>query len=578
MTPLERLASLSLGFRSRFLTYDEVTKQLHAWADAFPDVARVESIGQSTEGRDLWVLTLGPEPSRLRPAAWVDGNMHATELCGSSVALAIAEDVLALHLAPDDALTELALPAPVRARLKEILVYAMPRISPDGAEAVLQKGRYVRSNPRDRRHHALAPRWLCEDVDGDGLSLLMRKVDVTGEFVESTARKGLLVPRTLDDEGPFYKLYPEGVIANYDGKTVPDPYFLSDNDTDLNRNFPWSWLPEPEQAGAGSYPLSEPEAQALVAFVSARPHIFSWLNLHTFGGVYIRPLGHKPDSKMEPSDLAVFRQVADYGERYGGYPTVSGFEEFTYEPDKPLHGDLTDFAYHQRGSIAYVCELWDLFQALGIPRKKPFVDHYTHFTRANMEALAAWDATHNKGRILRPWRAVNHPQLGAVEVGGLDPRIGMSNPPLEEVAGVCARQSAAYLRVAAMAPALRAEVTRNDPLDANARRIEVTIRNEGYLPTFVLASAKKLPWNEPLYAEARATGCVLASTAESMQEIGHLEGWGRGLFDESASIFYQRSRGSRATRTLGFTVTGRGVLTVKVGGHRVGHLELRIEV
>ena len=35
------------------------------------------------------------------PAVWVDGNMHAAELCGSSVSLAIAEDILRLHLEPD---------------------------------------------------------------------------------------------------------------------------------------------------------------------------------------------------------------------------------------------------------------------------------------------------------------------------------------------------------------------------------------------------------------------------------------------------------------------------------------------
>ena len=63
---------------------------------------------------------------------------------------------------------------------------------------------------------------------------------------------------------------------------------------------------------------------------------------------------------------------------------VSGSEEFTYEPDTPLHGDLTDYAYHQRGAVAYVVELWDLFKQAGLERKKRFVDNYTHLTRADM--------------------------------------------------------------------------------------------------------------------------------------------------------------------------------------------------
>ena len=98
---LKRLEELSLGFRERPLSYDDLTRQVRGWADTFPDLCRVTSIGRTPEGRDLWLLTLGPEPDRARPSAWVDGNMHASELAGSSVALAIAEDVLRLHLESD---------------------------------------------------------------------------------------------------------------------------------------------------------------------------------------------------------------------------------------------------------------------------------------------------------------------------------------------------------------------------------------------------------------------------------------------------------------------------------------------
>src|SRR5690349_4975316 len=84
-SPADRLASLSLGFRSRYLTYDELTRQVHAWAEAFPEIVELRSLGTSHEGRALWHLTIGRDPKRVRPAAWVDGNMHASELTGSSV-------------------------------------------------------------------------------------------------------------------------------------------------------------------------------------------------------------------------------------------------------------------------------------------------------------------------------------------------------------------------------------------------------------------------------------------------------------------------------------------------------------
>ena len=131
-----------------------------------------------------------------------------------------------------------------------------------------------------------------------------------------------------------------------------------------------------------------------------------------------------------------------------GYPTVSGFHEFLYEPDKPLHGDLSDYAYHQRGALAYVVELWDLFKQLGIERKKPFVDHYSKFGRPEMRAMAAFDRQHNAGRIFGSWKKAKHAQLGDVELGGFDPRVGIWNPPYERLPETCATQSAAFLRVA----------------------------------------------------------------------------------------------------------------------------------
>ncbi len=573
---LSRLDLVSKGFRGKYLRYADIEAQLRAWAEAFPSLARLESIGRSLEGRELWVLTLGPDPDRRRPSVWVDGNMHAMEVCGSSVALAIAEDVLRLHLEPDAELH--GLPPAVRARLREVLVHVMPRMSPDGAEAVLTTGTYVRSNPRDRRPDRLRARWRSADVDGDGLALVMRKEDACGEYVECHEVPGLLVPRQIDDPPPYYKVYPEGFIDHFDGRHIPSPHFLSDNDTDLNRNFPWSWAPEPTQAGAGQYPLSEPETRAVVEFTTARPELFAWLNLHTFGGVFIRPSGHEPDRKMDREDLEVFRQVADWCEKHTGYPTVSGFEEFVYEPDKPLRGDLTDYAYHQRGTLAYVCELWDFFQQLGIARKKPFVDHYTQLSRDELVRFGQWDAEHNAGRAVRPWRPCVHPQLGRVDVGGLDPRVGIWNPPPDHLGEVCARQAAAFLRVASMAPAVVISSATLDPLGDGLHRLTVTVENHGYLPTYVLSSARALPWNEPLHVDAvAADGCVLLDGHHPRRELGHLDGWGRGLWG-AAALFYVRSRGSTGSSTAEWVVRGAGRVTVRAGSCRTGFVERVVTV
>jgi Zinc carboxypeptidase len=567
-----RLAALSTGFRSRYIDHVTLTGQLEAWAAAFPSIARLESIGRSPEGRDVWMLTLGTQPERARPGVWVDGNMHAGELAGCAVALAIAEDVLALHLDPEG---PCALPPHLLRVVQGALVYVVPRISPDGAEAVLTTGRYVRSVPRDGRTERAKPRWIGGDVDGDGQALWMRRESPLGDFTEHPEAPGLLVPRAIDDTGPFYELYPEGHIEHFDGDRIPAPSFLSDNDVDLNRNFPFHWKPEPEQAGAGNYPGSEPETRAVIDRALRLPHLFVWLNLHTFGGCHIRPPGDVPDSKMAPLDLGIYKQLGRWADELTGYPMVSGYQEFLYEPDKPLFGSLSEWAYEHRGALAWVTELWDLFARVGLSRPAKFVDLYTSLERSHLLALHGWDRAHNQGRIFRPWVEHQHPQLGRVQVGGIDRRVGLYNPSLGVLPEVCEKMSAFFLRVAALIPQLTLARVETVPL-SGATQLAVEIQNRGYLPTHGMDKAKNLPWNEPLYADLEVEGCSLDEPGRAHLLVGHLAGWGKGLGAWNQAIFYAATPGNESSRTVRWTLRGKGSAMLRVGSPRVGWLERKV--
>lgn len=555
--------------RRRYLRFTELQQHLKALVERRPDLVRLERIGSSAEGRPLYVVVVGRDPDRTRPALWIDANMHANELVGTNTALAFIDDLLSLH----DGDNVHGLSAAVVDKAREALVYVMPTMAPDGAEAIFDDGRFVRSSPVDDKATS-RPRWRQVDIDGDGQVRRMRKLDPCGSFVESKSVAGLMLPRDIDDDGPFYALYPEGVIDDYDGESIPPWMFFDDNPLDLNRNFSSGWKPEPQQEGAGHFAGSSPEARAVMAFASSKPNIFFWLNLHTYGGCWIRPLGDAPDHKLAGDDRAVFRLVQEWTTAHAGVPTVCSFEEFCYQPEQPLAGDLCDYAFLQRGAFAWSVELWDLYQRAGLPRTRPFVDVYGHQSRAQMELLARWltalSLEHNSAPPLQPWTKATHPQLGDVEVGGLDPRFSIWNPPQGSLVDDVARKHAAvFLRILSLLPRLHVEAVRS-PLGGGAALVELTIENRGGVATSGPVSARELPHNEPVRA-------VIADAARArdgaVRLVGHLGGHHAGRFGGVTTWPYQTT-GAAPRKTVRFVVDGDAPVRVRVGSIRTGFVDV----
>ena len=102
----------------------------------------IESIGKSHEGRDIWVLTVtnaATGPAAEKPAFWVDGNIHATEVAAS------AANLYFLHTL----VTQYGKDADVTRALDTRAFYVCPRINPDGAEwALADKPKWIRSSTR----------------------------------------------------------------------------------------------------------------------------------------------------------------------------------------------------------------------------------------------------------------------------------------------------------------------------------------------------------------------------------------------------------------------------------------------
>jgi len=321
-----------------FPRYADLTALLEAYARARPDIVELRSIGRSHEGRDIWLVVLTRKATgadTTKPALWVDGNIHAAELTACTAILYFLH-----HLCSGDGVDERTTHL-----LDTRVVYACPRLNPDGAElALADTPRFIRSSTRPYPfdEHPVDG-MTVQDVDGDGRILYMRIRDPHGTYRKHPAEPRLMVAREPGEiGGEYYRVVPEGLLTNWDGvrmRVNPDREGL-----DLNRNFPSLWRQEFEQHGAGPYPTSEPEVRAMVDFCVAHPNIGAAINFHTHSGVILRPMGTTSDDDMTPEDLWMFKRLSAIGEQLTGYPAISGFHDFKYHPKEVITG-TQDWVY-----------------------------------------------------------------------------------------------------------------------------------------------------------------------------------------------------------------------------------------
>ena len=117
------------GF-NRYFSNSEIESQLRAWEKEYPRLIEVAQLGESHEKRPIWIVTLTNRdtgPSESKPALWADANLHATELAGTTVILALISTLLGRHAGGD---------AQARRILDSSALYLAPRLCPDGAERV----------------------------------------------------------------------------------------------------------------------------------------------------------------------------------------------------------------------------------------------------------------------------------------------------------------------------------------------------------------------------------------------------------------------------------------------------------
>jgi Zinc carboxypeptidase len=497
----------------RFYTYAELEEALAAWVDEFPSLCQVESIGKSFEDREIPLVTvtnLDSGPPEDKPAVFVHAQIHAMEFTGTTAALHLLERLL--HAYGED--------GRVTHALDTRTFYVVPRANPDGAEAGLADGRFrrssVRAYPRDEPEDGLQR----EDVDGDGRVLMMRMRDRNGPWKGHPDDPRLLVPRRPDDlEGEFYRVLPEGTIHNWDGATIPIAPPLEG--LDLNRQWPADWAPEGEQLGAGPYPGSEPEARALIQAIVDRPNITNYIGYHTFSGVHLRPYSGRPDDDFPTTDLRAYELMGEEATRLTGYPAISIFHDFKYEPKKVIKGGDVDWLYDFLGVFAWVTEFWSPQRSAGISDYH-FIDWIRDHPPEDELALVKLADELGEGYV--DWYAFDHPQLGPVELGGWDIVRFWFNPPLSRLEQEITPHADFALFLALLSPRLEVRSFESTPVGEGAHRLRLVVENAGWLPTSVTQKALERKAVRPIEVHLELPEGARVVSGKEREEAGQLEG------------------------------------------------------
>lgn len=557
----------------RYYRYQDLTSLLEAYSLEFPNFVGLESIGKSHEGRDVWLVTVTDQstgPAKDKPAFWVDGNIHATEVSASTAALKLLDLLTAKAGQAETAL------------LATHAFYICPRLNPDGAElALADPSRSIRSSTRPYPYDEDDVYGIEQkDIDGDGRKLWMRVQDDNGPWVVSELEPRLLRKRQPGEPGGSncYRVLPEGIFHNWDGLNLRNRRVKEG--LDLNRNFPSAWRLESEQHGAGPFPTSEPEIHAAVQAICQRPNICGAVCFHTFSGVHLRPPSRMPDDELPAEDIWNFKVIGDKGFEMTGYPAISNYHEFRYHPKEVITGVFDDWMYEHRGVFAWTTEIWSPQRQAGITDYK-YIDWFRSHPHEDDVKMLRWSDEKLGGKGYADWKAFDHPQLGKVEIGGWDREYAFRNPPKEYLEKEVTPLAEWVIWQAGLSPRLTIKEVRLDPA-GDATRIRVVVENAGWLPTYVTKIGQKRKLCRGIVGEICREGHQSGASEPDWLvsgnlrvEGGQLEGWSH--VGDSASMSWG-DLGNENRTVFEWVVRGTGNFDLSIAHERAGTVRRRVTI
>jgi Predicted carboxypeptidase len=445
---------------NHYLTNAGIEKLCKEIAKAHPNLVKLESIGKSVGGIDLWVLTVtdfSKGDPKHKPAMWVDANIHGNELQGSDMALYIAW-YLTESFNDNEFIHEL---------MEQKVFYICPSMNPDGRAIYTEQAGYLRSGirPLDNDRDGSIDEDDAQDLNGDGFITQMRKKNPNGRYIADLKYPNRMILAPEGVKGEYDLIGNEGMDKDGDGRANEDGI----GGYDPNRDFGFSWQPNFIQSGALKYPFSLPESRAFGEFFMNHLNIAASQCFHNAGGMLLAPPGAELDqNKLNRSDIAVYEAIGKTGEQI-----LPDYRYMViYKDLYTVYGGALDWPVFARGVFTFSNELWSTQMMFrGKYNGEPGLEQYE------------FDKYLLFGDAFLEWKEYDHPVYGKIEIGGAKKNSPSRMHPGFLLEGDAHRNAAFVFLHAYSTPQLSISNVTEKNLSGGYKEITAEITNSRLMPT-----------------------------------------------------------------------------------------------
>ena len=569
-----------------YLDFDDLTGELRSIVDS-SDLATMRSLGTSHEGREIWLVEIadasGP-PLAQRPGVLVVGNLSGDHLVGSSLALETVRYLVGSGSS--------------EAELSEHVIYVVPRLNPDGAEAMFngpRDGNRLNALDFDTDNDGRMNEDTADDLNGDGVITVMRVLDPLGVYMIDPDEPRLMKEAdAAQGETGTHALYWEGIDNDGDGFINEDGSGGVDLDRHFQHEYPY-W-----QRDAGYNMLGQPEARALMDFVigarniaavvtfghsdnlvtppgsSGRLTDATELELNGFadasndeifsrglfgtpfqrGGLQLRGAqpgrdndpssGQRPATTVNDADIEYFETVSE------AYKEITGIEEVVI--NKTAAGAFFQYGYYQFGVPSFSTQGWALPSAESEPSgsgedeaSESGEDEASGSAQGAASAsgdarvLAAFDAAGED--VFVSWSTYQHPDLGEVEIGGFRPYV-VTNPAPSTLPDLGAAHGEFIAHLSTMLPRVRIASTEVEAHGGGVFTVTAHVQNTGYFPSALQHGVR-----------SRSVDPVSVQIQVEAEDI---------LTGAAKTHMIQKLNGSGTTQTVSWVIQGRDGTSVEI--------------